>query len=292
MAESRTRELVHRLEPSASAAPRMNQARVAALAALGFGYIILMLLAVLAALVGVVYLAATSHAAMLIKLATRVREDASEPSILSYTALGSELTRLCGSANHRRRRTSLDRLHFEHQPPPTEGSADTGTKPLQLGKTCSKRLEHKFDVLPTADRRRVDRGERRHHRLVSKRAITLKLRFVVPLVGGGLLREHVVLQLVLPHVHRVAPRHGRLDPHDAGGRVGDLLIRPAKHPQVRLRVTDGPTGVVHRRQPTVLRSTKAPKAISAPKSMRQRRIALPMSPKQGPTSAPSSTTMM
>src|ERR1041384_5044335 len=111
MAESRTRELVHRLEPSASAAPRMNQARVAALAALGFGYIILMLLAVLAALVGVVYLAAT-----------RVREDASEPSILSYTALGSELTRLCGSANHRRRRTSLDRLHFEHQPPPTEGS--------------------------------------------------------------------------------------------------------------------------------------------------------------------------
>src|ERR1041384_3545919 len=69
MAESRTRELVHRLEPSASAAPRMNQARVAALAALGFGYIILMLLAVLAALVGVVYLAATSHAAMLVKLA-------------------------------------------------------------------------------------------------------------------------------------------------------------------------------------------------------------------------------
>jgi Zn-dependent protease with chaperone function len=47
----------------------MYQARVAALAALGFGYIILMLLAVLAALVGVVYLAATSHAAMLVKLA-------------------------------------------------------------------------------------------------------------------------------------------------------------------------------------------------------------------------------
>src|ERR1041385_48229 len=62
MAESTTRELVHRLEPSASAAPRMYQARVAALAALGFGYIILMLLAGLAALVRAVYLGAARPA--------------------------------------------------------------------------------------------------------------------------------------------------------------------------------------------------------------------------------------
>src|SRR5437867_3769539 len=69
MAESTTPELVRRLEPLASASPRTYQARVAVLAALGFGYIIVMLLAVIAALVVLVVLVATSHAAILLKLA-------------------------------------------------------------------------------------------------------------------------------------------------------------------------------------------------------------------------------
>ena len=69
MVETKTRDLVRRLEVSASASPRAYQARVAALAALGFGYIILVLLALIAAVAALAYILATMRAVILLKLA-------------------------------------------------------------------------------------------------------------------------------------------------------------------------------------------------------------------------------
>ena len=109
------------------------------------------------------------------------------------------------------------------------------------------------------------------------------------------MREVGILQLVLTDVGRVVRRHGRLDPDDDAGAVGIALSGEAELIPVLLAIEDlagdhvpGREAVVRR----VIEEALTPSEISAPKSMRQRRIASPRSAKHGPGSAPQSSSTM
>src|SRR4030095_6970437 len=109
-----------------------------------------------------------------------------------------------------------------------DGATIVGQRDL-VGTDLREELVHVLGAQPTPERLGEGGGtEGGATAELAELAVALELALVVPLIGGRLLRELLVLQLVLADVAAVGRQHHRLDPHQATDRLGPRRGLPAE----------------------------------------------------------------